>query len=1066
MTYRTPLPAFASKSRSSPLTPARSRWLPTGLLSALLLVASLEPSGLLLAQTGDPNVTVDPSLYQALHYRMVGPHRGGRVTAAVGYPDQPHTFLMGTVGGGIWRTTDAGVSWESISDGYLNVGPVGALAIAPSNQDIIYAGTGSGGTRGNVSPGDGMYRSTDGGATWTHIGLPEAGQINRIWVHPGDARLVYVTALGHIFGPNEDRGVYRSRDGGTTWEKVLYVSARTGAIDLFMSPDDPRTLYAAMWQAERKPWGMFSGADEGGVYRTTDGGDTWRQLANGLPERVGRIGLAVSPADPDRVYALVEAEGDLRGLYRSDDRGASFVHVSDDRNMTARPWYYMHVDAHPTQRDVVFISNESFFRSDDAGETLVPISTPHGDNHDLWINPSNPDIWIQTNDGGANITFNAGKTWSTQMNQPTAEFYTVVTDSRFPYRLYAPQQDNTTISVPSRVTEGITPSENWLAVAGCETGPVAVHPTNPNVSYGGCKGEVSRYDRETGQTRQVWLYPQEPHAVPNAELRYREQWNSQIRFSPHDPGVIYHTSQYVHVTRDEGQSWEIISPDLTRWEEHKQLHVDPPGGPLTYDQTGVEVYATVFAFEESPHRPGLFWAGSDDGFVHISRDGGQSLTNVTPPRMELHTTVNEIVLSPHDAGRAFVVAHRYRMDDFRPFIYRTDDLGETWELLTDGSNGIPADHPTRTLQEDPARKGLLYAGTEFGMFVSFDDGAHWQSFQLDLPITPVMDLLVYENDLIVATQGRSLWILDDLTPLQQIADAAAGAGAHLFRPRDIHLLRLAYSGTRPGPWPENPPEGAMIFYTLGSEIAGDVRIEIRDGTGAPVKSWSSSPGYADEKAPLPTGPGMNRLVWDLKYPAAYLAPGVNEGFRERIAVVTGYTGGPYAVPGTYQVTLSVGDWSQTRSFEVMKDPRLETTLAELQETFELSEKVRDRITIIQRGVAEGQQVLASLEDVIARTADAQTRQRAQQAKAELEEVLNELYKHGQRGDHAHLYPRLTTDYARIYTMLASSDHRPPDSAYERFDELEPVFGALMARLEEVLRRSGEISWSPIAEERP
>lgn len=1023
------------------------------LLALAMILALGWPGASIGAQQGPEGTAVSPSLLQAMHYRNIGPHRGGRVTAVVGYPDRLHTFLMGTVGGGIWRTDDAGISWVNISDGYLNVGPVGALAVAPSDQDVIYAGTGSGGPRGNISPGDGMYRSSDGGKSWRHIGLPESGQINRVWVHPSDPDLVYVTALGHIFGPSPDRGVYRSNDGGATWENVLFESERTGAIDLVMSPDDPSTLYAAMWQAERKPWAMFSGDQEGGVYKTTDGGDTWTELRSGLPERVGRIGLSVSPADPNRVYALVEAEGDLRGLYRSDDRGASFVHVSDDRNMTARPWYYMHVDAHPTDRDVVFISNESFFRSDDSGESLVNIPTPHGDNHDLWINPENPDIWIQSNDGGANITFNAGRTWSTQLNQPTAEFYTVVADDRFPYRLYVPQQDNSTISVPSRITEGITPYEGWLAVSGCETGPIAVNPSNPDIVYGGCKGEVSRYNRATGQTREVWLYPQEPHALPNSHLRYREQWTSQIRFSPHDPGTLYHTSQFVHRTRNEGQTWEIISPDLTRWEEHQELHQDPPGGPLTFDQTGVEVYGTVFAFEESPHQAGLFWAGSDDGSVHISRDGGRSWSDITPPGMEVHTTVNEIVLSPHNSARAFVVAHRYRMDDFRPFIYRTDDFGASWALLTDGSNGIPSDFPTRTVQEDPVREGLLYAGTEFGMFISFDDGSIWQSFQLDLPITPVMDLLVHENDLIVATQGRSLWILDDLSPVQHLAAGAGMDGPHLFKPQDAHRVRLAYSGTRPGAWPENPQEGASIHFTVEGEPAGEVRLEISDDSGGKVKSYSTDPGEGDEAEALIVRPGLNRVVWDLKYPSAYLAPGVNEGFRERIAVVTGYTGGPYAVPGTYRATLTYGGRSETQEFEVLNDPRLSTTEAELKANFDLSIQVRDRITEIQRGVARGQRALAGIDRLLEGNPDQVARRSAEEAKAGLEEVLGKLYKHGQRGDHAHLYPRLTTDYARIYTMLANSDHPPPDVAYERFRELEPTFTEAMAELSSALARA-------------
>jgi photosystem II stability/assembly factor-like uncharacterized protein len=1040
-------------------------WRSALLLAAPLLFAIGPGPTSIIAQQSDPNVTVDPSLFQAMQFRSIGPHRGGRVTAVAGYPDRPYTFLMGTVGGGIWRTTDAGQTWHNISDGYLRVGPVGALAIAPSNQDIIYAGTGSGGVRGNISMGDGMYKSVDGGETWRWMGLPESEHINRIWVHPRDPNRLYVAALGHIFGPNADRGVYRSVDGGRNWQRVLFVSDRTGAIDLMMSPADPNTLYAAMWTAERKPWAIHSGSTEGGVFKTTDGGNTWNKLTNGLPEMIGRIGLAVSPVQPNRVYVLAESEGDLRGLYRSEDRGASFRHISDDRNLLARPWYYTHVDAHPTEPDVIFVSNESFFRSDDGGATLTPISTPHGDNHDLWINPNNPNIWIQSNDGGANITFNAGQTWSTQYNQPTAEFYTLEVDNEFPYRIYVPQQDNSTITVPSRVTRGLTPFENWFRGAGCETGPLAVHPDNPNIIYGGCKGRITRLNRETDQERSIWVWPLEYHGRANADLPYRRQWNSQIEFSPHDPNVIYHPSQYVHVTRDEGQTWETISPDLTNWEEHKDLHQSPPGGPLTYDQTGVEIYPTIFAFAESPLEAGVLWAGSDDGLIHISRDAGRSWTNVTPPGVELHSTVNEIVLSPHARGRAFAAIHRYRMDDFHPYIYRTNDYGETWDLLTDGTNGIPSHHPTRTIQEDPMRQGLLYAGTEFGVFVSFDDGAHWQSFQQDLPITPVMDLLVHQNDLIVATQGRSLWIMDDLTPLHQIDDQVASADAHLFRPRDAYRMRLQ-GGRRGGAWPENPPEGVMVFYHLSEQPASELRLTIKDAGGRVVREYSSK-GAGDRSVTAPdvrpsevmrvgerqlkTSPGMHRFVWDLKYPPAYLAPGVNEGFRERIAVVTGYTGGPYAVPGTYSATLSAGDWSQTQAFEVLKDPRLSTTIAELEETFDLSVRIRDRIAEMQIGIAQGQKRLRELDGMIA-SGDARAAGEARQLKADLEEVLGELYKHGERGDHAHLHPELTTDYARVYTMITDSDHRPPASAYQRLEELEQEFATHMSRLRRILDR--------------
>ncbi len=984
----------------------------------------------------------------------MGPARGGRVTAVTGFRGEPYRYLMGSVGGGIWETTDAGETWKNVSDGELGVGPVGALAVAPSNPERIYAGTGSGGVRGNVSVGDGMYRSDDGGGSWRHLGLPESHHINVIRVHPDDPDRLWVTALGHVFGDNPERGIYRSVDGGGSWEQVLSVSDSTGAIDLIMSPDDPATLYAAMWTAERKPWAMFSGSTEGGIYKTTDGGDSWEKLGGGLPEMVGRIGLAVSPADPDRIYALVEADGDERGLYRSEDRGTTWSHVSDDRNMTARPWYYMHVDVDPTDADVVYISNESFFRSDDAGRTIEPVSTPHGDNHDLWINPDDPENWIQSNDGGANVTFNGGETWSTQMNQPTAEFYTVEADDRFPYRLYAPQQDNSTISLPSKVTGPvITPSQEWFAGPGCETGPLAVHPEDPNVVYGACKGRIWRMDRDAEQHRPVWIYPLEYHGRSNAELRYRRQWNSQIEFSPHDPDVLYHPSQYVHLTRNEGQSWETISPDLTRWEEHAHHHETPPGGPLTYDQTGVEIYGTIFAFEESPHREGLLWAGSDDGAIHISRNGGDSWDDITPEGLPLHSTVNDLVLSPRDPAKAYAVVHRYRMDDFHPYVYRTTDYGETWTLLTDGTNGIPADHPTRAIAVDPEREGLLFVGTEFGLFVSFDDGASWRPFQQNLPTTPVTDLLIKRGDLVVATQGRSLWILDDLSPLRQLTDRVASSPAHLYDPPAAHRLRLAYEGERGNRWAENPEEGALIHYHLGEDVGGPVTLEIRESDGDLVKRYSSSPGEDAEVAgEIPAEPGLNRMVWDLKYPGAYLAPGVNEGFRSRISVVTGYTGGAYAVPGTYTVTLRVDGAEQSRELEVLKDPRLPTTVAELRESFDFQIRVRDRISEIQRGVARGQEALDELERVIENSAEAGTVARAREAKAALEEVLGELYKHGEKGDHAHLHPELTTSYARIYTMLAEADYRPPDSAHERWDDLQGEYEELMGRLRRLLDR--------------
>ena len=791
----------------------------------------------------DANVIVDPELFRAMEYRLVGPFRGGRVTAVTGVADDPYTFYMGATGGGVWKTTSAGEEWTNVSDDDLGVGSIGAIEVAPADVNVVYVGTGSACPRGNVSVGDGIYKSTDAGKSFRHIGLPEAGQIGAVRVHPTDPDLVYVAALGHIFGPNEERGVYRSRDGGDTWERVLFVSSTAGAVDLAMNPRNPRELYAAIWRAERKPWTMIDGGEESGLYRSTDGGDTWELLTdadedNGLPNGVlGRIGVSISPSNPQRVWVLIAAEESKAGLYRSDDGGDSWDRVSDDNDLTTRGWYYTHVHADSQDEDTVYVNNVRFLKSIDGGRTFERRDTPHGDNHGLWINPDDPDIMIQSNDGGANVTLDGGETWSTQHNQPTAEFYRVTVDNQFPYRLYGAQQDNSTISVPSWTSRGLTPEQFWYEVGGSESGHIAVHPDNPDLIYAGNYiGQIDRYDRAADFARDVIIYPQMQDGTAPRDLRYRFQWNAPIRFSPSDPDVIYHTSNFVHRSRDGGMSWETISPELTRNEPEKQ---DLPGGPIQHDHTGVEVFNTVFAFEESGMEPGVLWAGSDDGLIHVSRDSGANWRNVTPAEMEIDSTVNVISISPHRPGRVFAAVHRYRMDDPRPYLWRTDDYGESWELLTDGANGIPADHPVRAVAEDPGRPGLIYVGTEHGMFVSFDDGAHFQSLQLNLPVVPITDLTVHRQDLVVATQGRSFWILDDLTPLHQIDDEMTSSVAWLYAPRDAH--RLHGMGRFRGPRaPEYPDNGAVIYYWLREAPDTPIRLQILDGSGEVLRTFHSA----------------------------------------------------------------------------------------------------------------------------------------------------------------------------------------------------------------------------------
>ncbi|HKP73913.1 MAG TPA: hypothetical protein VJT67_00160, partial [Longimicrobiaceae bacterium] len=741
---------------------------------------------------------VDSSLFAGLRYRMIGPSRGGRVTTVTGVPSEPFTFYQGSTGGGVWKTTNAGESWVNVSDPFFTEASMGSVEVSLSDPSVVWAGTGSDGIRSNVSTGRGVYRSLDAGKTWTWAGLRAAGQIGAVRIHPADPRTVFVAALGNAFAPNPERGVFRTRDGGATWEKVLFVYDSTGAVDLEFQPGNPDVIYASMWRGERKPWTIISGAREGGIYRSTDGGTTWHKLGGGLPTGLfGKSNVAVSAADPRRVYALIEASPG-GGLYRSDDAGDTWRLVSSERGLITRPFYYCNLTADPTDADVLYVGTESFYKSTDGGRTWRTQPTPHGDNHDLWINPRDPRMMIQSNDGGANVTLDGGRTWSSQLNQPTAEIYQVYVDDQFPYRVYGAQQDNTTLIVASRPLQAGTvddPSQSWRQGPGCETGPIMPHPTHPDTVYGSCKGLFSRLSLRTGNEKQYWIGGQSLYGNPARDLIYRFQRVSPMEVSPHDPRVIYYGSQYVHRTRDEGVTWERISPDLTANDPRYQTRVS--GEPITIDVTGEEYYSTLYAIRESPRARGVIWTGANDGPVHVTRDGGRTWADVTPRGLPPGGRVQTIEPSPHRAGGAYVAVLRYLLGDFRPYAYRTNDFGRTWTRIADGSNGIPADEPVRVVREVPARPGLLYAGTEFGMYVSFDDGGRWQPLQLDLPHTPVTDLKVHHGDLVLSTQGRGFWIMDDLAPLHQLADSVAAARAFLFRPRDA--VRARWSGGFGGP---------------------------------------------------------------------------------------------------------------------------------------------------------------------------------------------------------------------------------------------------------------------------
>jgi photosystem II stability/assembly factor-like uncharacterized protein len=1005
--------------------------------------------------SSDVEHPVDPELFKQLEFRNIGPYRGGRSTAVTGVPGHRDTFYMGTTGGGVWKTTDGGQTWRVTSDEDFGSASVGAVAVAPSDHNVVYAGTGSACPRGNISPGDGIYKSTDGGKSWKHVGLELTGQIGRIRVHPTDPDTVYVAALGQIFGPNEERGVYRSQDGGESWEKVLFVSDRAGAVDLAMNPENPRILFAAIWEAERKPWTLVSGGEESGLYRSKDGGDSWDELTDGLPEGTkGRIGVSVSGGNPNRVFALVEAE--KGGLFRSENGGDKFFLVNPDRNFRQRAWYYTHVVADPVNTENVYIMNTGLWRSTDGGNSFNFIRVPHGDNHDLWISPDDPDIMINANDGGANVSYNGGRAWSTQTNQPTAEMYRVTVDDQFPYRVYGCQQDNSCVSLPSRTGSGGIARHHWYVIGGCESGHVAVDPRNPKVTYSGCYGgQIGRYDHETGQEREIMAYPQLAVGQAATDLKYRFQWNAPIRLSPHDPSVLYHASQFLHRSNDEGHSWEIISPDLSR---NNPDTLGYAGEPITRDNTGVEVYATIFAFEESQQTPGLLWVGTDDGRVHISRDSGENWEEVTPSGMPEDGQVNSLDLSAHDPGRAFLAVTRYKFNDFKPYIFRTDDYGATWTQLAEGSNGIPEDHFVRVVREDPDRKGLLFAGTEFGLYVSFDDGARWQPFQQKLPVTPVTDMQIKHGDLIVATQGRSFWVLDDLTPLHQLTDEVAGAAAHLFEPRPTHRFGGGFSFGGGGNAGANPQGGVVLRYLLAEESEEELTLEILGDGGEVLRSFSSKtpeerapnpfrrfmpPGFGGPKT-LPTEAGMNKWSWDMRLKDAKL---------EKDAVLWGMGRGPVVPPGSYQARLSMGEWSQTVDFEIVKDPRLATTQADFEAQYELSKKAWEGLNESHAALARLRDVRTQVGDLAKRLEDAGKGEGVEDAaklvKERLGEIEKKIYQTQSEAtqDVLNFPPKLDNQFIALMGTIESSDNPPTAGSVERYEDLRAELDAILAELD-------------------
>ena len=1027
----------------------------------------------------------DSRLLNAVKWRCIGPPRGGRVVAVAGDPVNPAVFYFGAVAGGVWKSYDGGTYWENVSDGYFKTSSVGAIAVSESDPNVVYAGMGEACIRVVPSYGDGVYRSTDAGKTWKHMGLEDTRHIGRVRVHPGNPDVVYVAALGHAFGPNEQRGVFRSTDGGETWECVLFKSEDAGAVDLSMDPTNPRILYATIWQVRRNFWSLNSGGPDCGLYKSTDGGDTWTEISEnpGLPSGMkGRIGVAVSPAKPNRVWATVEAE--TCAIYRSDDSGATWELVNQDHDLHARPWYYSHIYADPQDSDTVWVLNMKCWKSLDGGKTFAEVTIPHGDNHDLWIDPNNPQRMIESSDGGTCVSFNGGDSWSTIYNQLTSQFYHVATDNQFPYRVYATQQDNYTVSVPSRTYKGAIPYSDCYPVGTAESGHIVVHPEDHNVVFSGAIGSVPggggcliRYDHTTGQIRNVTVWPERIYGYGAKDHKYRFQWTFPVSFSPHDSNVMYAAGNILFRSTDEGSSWDPISPDLTRNDVTK---MEISGGPFTKETTGAETYGTIFAFVESPREKGVLWAGSDDGLVHISRDDGKNWQRITPEGLPEWTLISMIEASPHEPGTAYMAATRYKLDDNRPILYKTNDYGQTW---IDISDGIPEHDYTRVIREDPARRGMLYVGTETGVYVSFDDGGSWQPLQINMPVTPVHDLVVKENDLVAATHGRSFWILDDLTQLHQLTDDLADQSLHLLKPRAAYRMPRRARSRKPSPGKtydialgvayvettgpngepvrelldagEDAPDGVVVAYWLKTKPEDNVTLSFLDSRGSLIKSITSKsaedahqPAAEEAETWTPAEAGMNRFVWDMRYPEARRVPGDMS--------TEGAVTGPLALPGTYQVTVSVGDESQTQSFEILKDPRATTSQEDLEAQFDLLIKLRERISETHDSVNKIRSIRRQVDEWVKRVEGHSSAEpiakSADTLKEKLFSIESELIQvnyTGQR-DINNLPTKLNLRLAELIDVVAAADFAPPKQTYEVFEDFNARLAPQFQQLQEVV----------------
>jgi photosystem II stability/assembly factor-like uncharacterized protein len=1027
--------------------------------------------------------SVDSALFHSLEWRPIGPPRGGQAPAVIGDPRDPLVFYFGAAAGGVWKTDDGGTYWRNVSDGFFTSASVNALAIAESDPNVIYAGTGKTCPHPNIEPGDGVYKSTDAGKTWVHVGLKETQHIGAIVVHPKNPNLVYVAAMGHHFGTNPERGVFRSKDGGKTWQRVLFKSERAGAVDLAMDPSNPDVIYAAIWQFLRQPWSEESGGPDSGLYKTTDGGETWKDISNtpGLPKGVkGRIGVSISASRPSRIYAIIEA--DEGGLYRSDDSGATWQLMSDKREFRYLASWFTHVVADPTRPDTVYLPWMELFKSTDGGRTLAAMSMPHSDHHDLWIDPKNPQRMIDGSDGGAIVSLNGGRSWSTQYNQPTSQFYHLAVDNQFPYSVYATQMDNAAISCPSRTHEGLIGWKDCDTVGTAESGSIVVRPDDPNViiagsigSSSGGGGNMIRYDRRTHQQRLITVWPEDQYQSPVKDVKYRFYFTYPIVLSPHDPNVVYACANKVFRTTNEGSSWEAISPDLTKQDASKMQELD--GGPITGQEFSSMYSSVIYAFAESRIRKGELWAGTDDGSIHLSRDGGRNWANVSPKALLPEwTIISTIEVSPHDVGTAYVAAHRYKLDDTRPFLLRTIDYGKTWQQIT---KGIREGDFCRVIREDTVRPGLLFAGTWSGVYVSFDAGGNWQSLQLNLPVVPVHDLIVKNNDLVAGTFGRSIWILDDLTALREVNGQMIQAKAHLFHvPPAYRLLgggRGSGRGANADPQylrigsdsiaieevrrpdgrtirnvlngGQSPTPGIWVSYYLKEKPEGEVSLTFLDGRNQVIRTYGS--GAMGERGPrVSTRQGANRFTWDMTYPnARELAPGIYTGVEwARTVPAT-------APPGSYKVQLRVGGQLYEQPFEIRKDPRIKASQPDLEAQFALTIRIRDRISEVTDAVNELRKARSEVERAEKSAAGrADVQGTAVRVKVRLHAIEGALTRLPGPSPMRSPPKALNLRLAALTSVVQSADEAPTRQTYEVFDSLSERVATQLTQLKEVLRR--------------